>query len=282
MNARLTDILPESAEAAAAGPYIGRSVQRVEDLRLLRGLGRYADDVMLPGMLHAAMLRSSVAHDRLRGIDATAARAMPGVHAVITATEIAGGPGKAVPTVPLRLQPLPCMEPYRQPVIVQDRIRHVGEVLAIVVADTLALAEDAMEAIELDLEQLPAVADWKASAADDTLLFDGTTTNRGVTFTAKRGDADAAFAAAAHIQRKRAPAGSRKARQQIFKVLGIPRQPMQAQDRRARHRALWRQIAHEQLDPVFQFNKPAVLQALHLRLHDLAVGLAAPAAALNS
>ncbi|MFN9128467.1 MAG: xanthine dehydrogenase family protein molybdopterin-binding subunit [bacterium] len=203
MNARVTDILPESAAAAADGPYIGRSVQRVEDLRLLRGLGRYADDVTLPGMLHAAMLRSSVAHARVRGIDTSAARAMPGVHAVITAAEIAGVPGQPVPTVPLRLQPLPCMEPYRQPVIVQDRIRHVGEVLAIVIADTLALAEDAMEAIELDLEQLPAVADWKTSAADQTLLFDATTTNRGVTFTARRGDADAAFAAAVHVQRER-------------------------------------------------------------------------------
>ena len=111
MNARVTDILPESAAAAADGPYIGRSVQRVEDLRLLRGLGRYADDVTLPGMLHAAMLRSSVAHARVRGIDTSAARAMPGVHAVITAAEIAGVPGQPVPTVPLRLQPLPCMEP---------------------------------------------------------------------------------------------------------------------------------------------------------------------------
>ena len=109
MNARVTDILPESAAAAADGPYIGRSVQRVEDLRLLRGLGRYADDVTLPGMLHAAMLRSSVAHARVRGIDTSAARAMPGVHAVITAAEIAGVPGQPVPTVPLRLQPLPCM-----------------------------------------------------------------------------------------------------------------------------------------------------------------------------
>ncbi|MFN7425624.1 MAG: hypothetical protein ACK5T2_04190, partial [bacterium] len=149
MNARLTDILPESAATADDGPYIGRSVQRVEDLRLLRGLGRYADDVALPGMLHAAMLRSSVAHARVRSIDAGAARAMPGVHAVITAAELASAPGQPVPTVPLRLQPLPCMEPYRQPVIVQDRIRHVGEVIAIVIADTLALAEDAMEAIEL-------------------------------------------------------------------------------------------------------------------------------------
>jgi carbon-monoxide dehydrogenase large subunit len=179
-------------------------MQRVEDLRLLRGRGCYADDVALPGMLHAAMLRSSVAHARLRGVDASAARAMPGVHAVITATEIAGAPGAAVPTVPLRLQPLPCMEPYRQPVIAQDRIRHVGEVIAIVVADSLALAEDALEAIELDLETLPPVADWRTSAKDETLLFDGTGTNRGVTFTARRGGSiDEAFAAAAHVQRER-------------------------------------------------------------------------------
>jgi len=201
MNAPVPDLLPESTPPD--GPYVGRSMQRVEDLRLLRGRGTYADDVALPGMLHAAMLRSSVAHARVRSLDVTVARAMPGVHAVITATEIAGAPGAKVPTVPLRLQPLACMEPYRQPVIAQDRIRHVGEVLAIVVADSLALAEDALEAIEVDLESLPPVADWRSSAADQTLLFDNTRTNRGVTFTARRGDIDAAFGKATHVQRER-------------------------------------------------------------------------------
>ncbi|MBC7780323.1 MAG: xanthine dehydrogenase family protein molybdopterin-binding subunit [Proteobacteria bacterium] len=200
-DARPADLLPESAQAD--GPYVGRSMQRVEDLRLLRGKGRFADDIALPGMLHAALLRSSVAHARVRAIDTRAARALPGVEAVITAAEIVGTPGSTVPTVPLRLQPLECMEPYRQPVIAQDRIRHVGEVIAIVVADSLARAEDALDAIEVDLEALPAVADWRDSARDETLLFEATGTNRGVTFTARRGDIDAAFGAAAHVQHER-------------------------------------------------------------------------------
>ncbi len=201
MGERAPDLLPESA--ADGRPFVGRPVQRVEDLRLLRGRGRYADDVALPGMLHAAMLRSSVAHARLRGIDASAALALPGVHAVITGADVARACGGAVPRVPLRLQPLECMEPYRQPAIVADRVRHVGEVLAVVVADSLAIAEDALERIEVDLETLPAVADWRSADSGDCLLFDGTQTNRGVTFRATRGDAAAAFASAAHVQRER-------------------------------------------------------------------------------
>jgi aerobic carbon-monoxide dehydrogenase large subunit len=198
------DLLPESTPVD--GPYVGRPMQRVEDLRLLRGRGSYADDVSLPGMLHAALLRSSVAHARLRSIDATAARALPGVHAVITASDIAaslsGDANAPVPTVPLRLQPLPQMEPYRQPVIAQEKIRHVGEVLAIVIADSLALAEDALELIEVDTEALPPVADWRSSARDQSLLFEATGTNRGVTFHATRGECAEAFAAAAHVQRE--------------------------------------------------------------------------------
>ena len=201
MGERAPDLLPENT--ADGRPFVGRPVQRVEDLRLLRGRGRYADDVALPGMLHAAMLRSSVAHARLRGIDASAALALPGVHAVITGADVARACGGAVPRVPLRLQPLECMEPYRQPAIVADRVRHVGEVLAVVVADSLAIAEDALERIEVDLETLPAVADWRSADSGDCLLFDGTQTNRGVTFRATRGDAAAAFASAAHVQRER-------------------------------------------------------------------------------
>jgi aerobic carbon-monoxide dehydrogenase large subunit len=100
-----------------ANRYIGSPVERIEDLRFLRGRGEFVGDLRREGMLHAAILRSPVAHGRIRGVDATAARAMAGVHAVITAAEIG-----AVPTIPLRLLPLPGTERFLQPVIAAERL----------------------------------------------------------------------------------------------------------------------------------------------------------------
>src|SRR5947207_12083023 len=136
---------------------IGKPVERFEDLRLLRGRGSFVDDQHAEGMLHAAILWSTVAHVRIRGIAVEKARAMPGVHAVFTAQDVAkGGP---VPTIPLRLAPLPELVPYEQPVIAQREVNYVGEPIAVVVADTPALAEDALDAINVDIESLPAVVD---------------------------------------------------------------------------------------------------------------------------
>jgi carbon-monoxide dehydrogenase large subunit len=146
---------------------IGSPIERLEDLRFVRGRGQYVDDLAREGMLHAAVLRSSVAHGRLRAIDASAARALPGVHSVITAKEI----GNRVPRVPMRLQPLPDFEPFGQPVIAETKVRHVGEAIALVLADTPGLAEDAVGLIEVDIEPLPAVADRHVSAKNQTLLF---------------------------------------------------------------------------------------------------------------
>ena len=85
---------------------IGSPIERVEDLRFLRGRGQYVDDLSREGLLHAAILRSSVAHGRIRSLDVSAALALPGVHSVITAKDI----GNRVPRVPMRLQPLPDFE----------------------------------------------------------------------------------------------------------------------------------------------------------------------------
>src|SRR5205814_10618370 len=121
---------------------IGKPVERIEDLRLLRGRGSYIDDQHVDGMLHAAILRSSIAHGGIRRLASDKARAMPGVHAVLTAADVAkGGP---VPTIPLRLAPLPALVPYEQPVIAAQEVNYVGEPIALVVADTLARAEDAL------------------------------------------------------------------------------------------------------------------------------------------
>ena len=107
---------------------IGSPIARVEDLRFLRGRGEYVDDIAGEGVLHAAILRSSVAHGRIRAIDASRARALKGVHAVITAKDL----GDQVPHVPMRLQPLPDFEPFAQPVLAHSKVRYVGEALAVV------------------------------------------------------------------------------------------------------------------------------------------------------
>src|SRR5215813_4622300 len=178
--------------------YIGAPVERVEDLRFLRGRGEYVADLAREGMLHAAISRSPVAHGRIRTIDTRPALAIPGVRAVITATEIG-----AVPRIPLRLQSSPATEPFRQPVIASDRIRYVGEPTAVVLADSAALAEDGVEAIALDIDELPVVANRHVSGRGKTLLFEEAGTNLAMKFTAIRGDADAAFRAAEYIRRER-------------------------------------------------------------------------------
>jgi carbon-monoxide dehydrogenase large subunit len=158
---------------------IGEPVQRFEDLRLLRGRGSYVDDQRAEGMLHAAILRSPVAHGRIRSMSLENARRMRGVHAVLTAQDIAKtGP---VPTIPLRLAPLPELVPFEQPVIAARELNYVGEPIAVVVADTLAIAEDALDAIELDIETLPAVVDCR----------DG---RLAIKYTATKGDALSASA----------------------------------------------------------------------------------------
>ncbi len=177
--------------------FIGSPVQRREDVRFLTGRGQYVDDLHAESMLHAVILRSSVAHGRIRAIAATAARALPGVHAVITAADIG-----EVPKIPLRHEPLPAFKAYEQPVIAVDKVRYVGEPIAVVVADTAALAEDALAAVVVDIEPLPAVANRAAAAKNDVLLFEGTGGNRPSTLTAVRGDADAAFKAAPYTRRE--------------------------------------------------------------------------------
>jgi carbon-monoxide dehydrogenase large subunit len=165
---------------------IGSPVERIEDLRFLRGRGQYVDDLVRDDLLHAAILRSSVAHGRLKGVDTRAALALPGVHAVITAADI----GTAIPTIPLRQESSPEFKPFEQPVIAHDKVRYVGEPVAVVLADSAAAAEDALEAISADIESLPAVV----TSAGGTLAL---------TLSGVRGDADAAFARAPYTRRER-------------------------------------------------------------------------------
>jgi carbon-monoxide dehydrogenase large subunit len=158
---------------------IGEPLQRFEDLRLLRGRGSYVDDQHAEGMLHAAILRSPVAHGRIRSLNLEKARSMAGVRGIFTADDV--GKGGKVPTIPLRLAPLPELVPFEQPVIARGEVNYVGEPIAVALADTLAIAEDALEAIELEIEPLPAVVDCRQGRL-------------AIRYTAKKGDALAASA----------------------------------------------------------------------------------------
>src|SRR5215475_6606454 len=179
--------------------FIGSAIERVEDLRLLRGRGQFVDDLDRQNLLHAVILRSAVAHGRIRSIDTAAARQRPGVHAVLTAAEI----GAPVPTIPLRQDSSPEFKPFEQPVIAHDKVRYVGEPVALVLAESATAAEDALDAIHLVVEPLPAVATSTTARADRCLLFEAADTNCALTLTGVRGDADSAFKGAAFVRREK-------------------------------------------------------------------------------
>lgn len=178
--------------------YIGQPMERVEDLRMLRGRGTYIADVNRPGQLHAVILRSSVAHGILDKIDVSAALALPGVHRVLVAADL----GNTVPLIPLRLQPIPQLEPFHQPVLASEKVRYVGEPIAVVIADTAAIAEDALEHIEIDIDAIPAITNREQAEAKASLLFDDHGSNVAITWHAFKGsNTDEAFAAADHVYR---------------------------------------------------------------------------------
>ena len=145
----------------------GAPITRNEDARLLSGQALFVDDVELPGMLHAAFLRSNVAHARIRSIDVAAARMRPGVVAVYTAADLGAywAPG------PLLVPPPPIagitFNQRTQVPLAKDKVRHVGEPLAVVLADSRYIAEDALADIGVELDPLPAVVDLE-KALDDT------------------------------------------------------------------------------------------------------------------
>ena len=182
-----------------ANTLIGQPMERIEDLRLLRGKGTFVGDIVRENMLHAVIVRAQVAHGWLNGIDTKAAMAMPGVHAVITAADL----GAVTPRVPLRLQPLPELEPFHQPMLATDKVRYVGEPVAVVVADSQAIAEDAHDLVTLDIEALPAITTKATADAGETLLFDEHGSNTALTWHATKGDATKAFADAAYTRKER-------------------------------------------------------------------------------
>ena len=136
---------------------IGESVMRLEDPPLVRGKGRFIADVNFPHQLHMRVVRSPIAHGRLRGIDASQARALRGVHAVWVAEDI-----RDIGPIDFREGKIEKLEPYRQPVLARDYVRYVGEPVAVVFATDAYLAEDAADLVLLDIEELPVIVEADA------------------------------------------------------------------------------------------------------------------------
>ena len=146
---------------ATATKYVGQPLRRREDFKFVTGKGRYTDDIKSPGMLHMAVLRSPHAHAVIRQVDLSAAQASPGVRLALSGADLAGKIGAIVPN-----WIIPGTKVPDRPVVAIDRVRFVGECVALVVAETQAMAHDAVELIDVDYEILPAVIDEEAAIRD--------------------------------------------------------------------------------------------------------------------
>ncbi|MEW6642287.1 MAG: xanthine dehydrogenase family protein molybdopterin-binding subunit [Pseudomonadota bacterium] len=169
---------------AAAPRYIGQPLRRREDIKLVTGRGRYVDDIKLPGMLHLAILRSPHAHALIKHVDLDAARTAPGVHLALAGADLVGKLGAIAPN-----WILPGTKVPHRPVVAVDRVRFVGECVALVVAETQAEAYDAIGLIEVDYEALPSVVDEDAAIQDGApQLHDNVPGNITTLYRIKGGD----------------------------------------------------------------------------------------------
>jgi aerobic carbon-monoxide dehydrogenase large subunit len=187
--------------SAAPHAYIGRRLERREDYRFLTGAGQYTDDITLPRQSYAYFLRSPHAHARIRSINTEAARAAPGVLGVFTGKDVTAVGGLPCGWLIKSIDGTPMKEP-KHPILAESRVRHVGDQVALVVADSLAAAKAAAALIEVDYEVLPAVIDTATAAGARTALHEEAPDN--VCFTWGHGDkaaVDAAFSRAAHVTR---------------------------------------------------------------------------------
>lgn len=198
---------------ARRNTFIGQPLPRVEDHRLVTGRGQFVADLQPDGLIHAAILRSPAAHGRIVAIDTAAALDSPGVHGIITARDISQVLGHTIPDIPVRMAPIDGQERFQQPVIAADKVRYVGEPIAIVLADDRALAEDALDLIDVEIEPLAPVPSPMDAPA---LLFEQHGTNICVSYEAGIGDVATAFAQADYT------------RAETFKVHRHTASPMEA------------------------------------------------------
>ncbi|TMI77028.1 MAG: xanthine dehydrogenase family protein molybdopterin-binding subunit [Bacillati bacterium ANGP1] len=182
----------------SATHWIGRPVRRREDPRFLRGQARYVDDVVLPGMAHMAVVRSSVAHAIVRKVDVSAARRSSGVLAVVTAADLAGAvrPAPPNPVEGAEIAPVP------HPVLASGTVRYVGEPVAAVLALTASAAQDAAEHVVVDYDPLPAVVDPRRALNGPVRLHAQLPDNVLSRWQRTHGDVDGAFARAARVVRQ--------------------------------------------------------------------------------
>src|SRR5687767_10990806 len=181
---------------------IGARVVRKEDKRFITGRGKYTDDMSVPGVCYAGFVRSPYAHAKILGIDTTAAKAMPGVVAVLTGQELAAdGIGNLICGWMIKSKNGAPMKMGAYPPLAKETVRYVGQPVAVVVAETRLQARDAAEAVAVDWEELPALIDLNEAIregahqihpeAEGNLIFDWELGNRA--------DVDAAFARAVHV-----------------------------------------------------------------------------------
>lgn len=195
-EAQFLDMSRQQERPRSEYTWIGKSMKRVEDPRLLAGKGKYIDDVELPRMAHAAVMRSPHAHARIVSIDASKAKDLPGVLLVMTGREAAAVTG---PTASF------ASPPVTQYVIATDRVRYVGEPVAAVVAESRYIAEDAIDLIEVEYEELPPVVDPRdaiASTGDAVLHPERAKDNVATSRSLKFGPLDEDFANADHIVKR--------------------------------------------------------------------------------
>ncbi len=171
-------------------PWIGQSVERLEDPPLVTGRGRFAGDINFPHQLHMRIVRSAHAHGRIVSIDASAARALPGVYAVWTTADVAD-----VPPIDFREGSIPALDPYRQPILASGRVRYVGEPVAAVFADDPYVAEDAADLVTMEIEELPPVVDAQAPPFEFSPGHD----SEAALIRQGYGDVDAVFRTAPHV-----------------------------------------------------------------------------------
>jgi carbon-monoxide dehydrogenase large subunit len=168
---------------------IGASVRRNEDRPLLMGRGAFAADIVLPGQVYLRIVRSPFAHGVIRSVDVEEARALPGVVGAWSATDV------DLPVIDFRQVSYPELLPYRQPVLARDRVRYVGEPIAVIAAIDRYIAEDAEELVVLDIEELPAHLDGTAAPAQWSAVED----SAALDFTWSYGDVDREMEAGARI-----------------------------------------------------------------------------------
>ncbi|MBM3671492.1 MAG: xanthine dehydrogenase family protein [Actinobacteria bacterium] len=184
---------------STAGRFVGQKVKRVEDPRLLTGRGRYVDDVAVPGMLHAAFVRSDVPRARIVRIDVDEARTLPGVHAVLTGADLNTAPGSMQPTMWAATSnpPGPCAPV--QP-LAGDDVRFVGDPVAIVVAESRYVAEDACELVDVEYEILDPIVDYETAADATELVHSELDSNVAMDVGGPPSpDLEAVFESAAHV-----------------------------------------------------------------------------------